>query len=62
MDKPKKKSICPLSLPDLDSNQDKLYQKQLYYPYTIRQSVPFCSEKIGMGCKNRTVPQLFQIF
>ncbi len=45
-------------LPDLDSNQDKLYQKQLYYPYTIRQSVPNCLD----GCKNRAVPQLFQIF
>ncbi len=29
-----------LLLPDLDSNQDILNQNQLYYPYTIRQSVP----------------------
>lgn|GEM_PF-2429563 len=26
-------------LPDLDSNQDKLNQNQLYYHYTIGQSV-----------------------
>ncbi len=26
-------------LPDLDSNQDILNQNQLYYPYTIGQSV-----------------------
>lgn len=38
-------------LPDLDSNQDKLYQKQLYYPYTIGQSVPSLegwAAKIGL--------------
>ena len=28
-----------LWLPDLDSNQDKLHQKQLCYRYTIRQSL-----------------------
>ena len=45
-----KKSICPLTLPDLDSNQDILNQNQLYYPYTIGQSDLFISEwgaKIG---------------
>ncbi len=39
------------SLPDLDSNQDILNQNQLYYPYTIRQSLHSLSEwgaKIGL--------------
>ena len=40
-------------LPDLDSNQDKLHQKQSYYHYTIGQSGPFFewSAKIGVGVK-----------
>lgn len=60
MQKKKGKAInLSFPLPDLDSNQDKLYQKQLYYPYTIGQSA---SLFIRMGCKNRVAQYLFQIF
>lgn len=45
-------------LPDMDSNHDILNQNQLYYPYTIGQSV----HSYRMGCKNRVGQQLFQIF
>ena len=44
-------------LPDLDSNQDKLHQKQSYYHYTIRQSYAI----LRMDCKNRVRRKIFQI-
>ena len=46
-----------LWLPDLDSNQDKLHQKQSYYHYTIRQSYAI----LRMDCKNRVGSKIFQI-
>ena len=46
-----------LWLPDLDSNQDKLHQKQSYYHYTIRQSYAI----LRMDCKNRVRRKIFQI-
>src|SRR6478609_9085500 len=41
-----------LLLPDMDSNHDILNQNQLYYPYTIGQSLHILVEwaaKIGVG-------------
>lgn len=53
-----KDSHLSLLLPDMDSNHDILNQNQLYYPYTIGQSL----HSHRMGCKNRVGQQLFQIF
>jgi hypothetical protein len=36
-DKPKKFLICPVWLPNLDSNQDSQIQNLMYYHYTIGQ-------------------------
>jgi hypothetical protein len=43
-DKPKKLLICPVWLPDEDSNLDKQNQNLSYYHYTIGQSLPFTAE------------------
>ncbi len=53
-----KDSHLSLLLPDMDSNHDILNQNQLYYPYTIGQSL----HSYRMGCKNRGGGELFQIF
>ncbi|GEM_PF-2002881 len=51
------RSELKFSLSDLDSNQDKRYQKPLYYPYTIGQN--FLENLFSKG--NANVESLFEI-
>ncbi len=43
-----KDSHLSLLLPDMDSNHDMLNQNQLYYPYTIGQSLQFILRRVSI--------------